>query len=117
METQKKSRYKHNPVSFINEKTEALDEAYRLFMEAFTEYAAQKKLTEKELESLKEEIYSTYRQQLATYFIENKLIKISNFLDKSITYALNKPLSEEGRDNVTKFYYYNNKHHLISHEQ
>ena len=112
-----KHKFRHNPVFFSDERSEALDEAYKLFMEAFAEYAAQNKLTKEQVDNFKEQILSAYLEKKASYFFENKLIEFSDYLNKTISFALTKSFKDDERENITKLFYYNNKHRLVSHEQ
>lgn len=115
-ETTKKYRLKHNPIFFSSERNEALNEAYKLFMEAFTDYADQNELTEEQIGNFKEQILSAYLEKKAAYLLEDKLMDFSDYLRKAISFALTKSFKEEEKDNYTKLFYYNNKHHLVSHE-
>ena len=115
-ETTKKYKNKHNPIFFSNERSEALDEAYTLFVEAFTDYVAKNELTEEQIASFKEQVLSAYFEKKASYLFEDRLIDFSDYLRKAISFALTKSFKEEDRDNYTKLFYYNNKHHLVSHE-
>lgn len=115
-ETTKKFKNKHNPIFFSNERSEALDEAYALFVEAFNDYATKNELTEEQIASFKEQVLSAYLERKASYFFEDRLVDFSDYLKKAISFALTKSFREEGSDNYTKLFYYNNKHHLVSHE-
>lgn len=117
MATTFKHKFRHNPVFFTDDRAEALDEAYNLFMEAFADYATQHKLTEEQVANFKEQILSAYLEKKASYFFENKLIDFSDYLRKAISFALTKSFKDDDRENITKVFYYNNKHRLISHEQ
>lgn len=114
-ETEKKYKNKHNPIFFSNERSEALDEAYNLFMEAFTDYATKNELTADQIVSFKEQVLSAYLEKRATYLLEDKLTDFSTYLKKAVLFALTKTYKED-RDSYTKLFYYNNKHHLVSHE-
>ena len=50
-------------------------------------------------------------------FLENKLGDFADYLNKAISYALTKSFKDNDREDITKMFYYNNKHHLITHEQ
>jgi hypothetical protein len=116
METKYKFKLRNNPLYFRDERGEALEDAYDLFMEAFSEYATLHKLSAEQIDSFKEQIRAAYLEKRASYFFENKLNNISEVLGKTITFALTKSYTDESRENVTSFLYYNNKRHSISHE-
>jgi len=109
-------KFKNNPIAFNDERTEALDEAYNIFVEAFTEYAKIHSLSESQIESFKNQILQAYVKKKATYFMEHKLVKISEYLQKSINYAINNSIDDDEREDVTRLFYYNNKKHRIRHE-
>ena len=112
-----KHKFRHNPLFFSDERTDALDKAYKLFMEAFTDYASQNKLTDEQVANFKEQILSAYLERKASYFFENKLVDFSDYLNKAISFALTKSFKDDDRENMSKLFYYNNKQHLVSHEQ
>jgi hypothetical protein len=117
MTTKPKYKLRNNPIYFSDERAAALDEAYKLFIEAFTDYAIQHKLTEEQTLSFREQILNAYLEKRASYFLENKLGDFADYLNKAISYALTKSFKDNDREDITKMFYYNNKHHLITHEQ
>ncbi|GAB1397081.1 hypothetical protein MASR1M65_18600 [Saprospiraceae bacterium] len=112
-----KHKFRHNPLYFSDEKTDSLDEAYNLFIETFMDYATQNNLTEEEIDNFKKQILSVYLEKKASYFFERKLVDFSDYLNKAISNALTKSFKDDDREDMTKLFYYNNKHRLISHEQ
>ena len=116
MKTKSKTKFSNNPLLFSNSKTEALDDALVMFLEAFNDYALKNNLTEDQINSFKEQILSAYLERQATYFFENKIEDITDYIIKSFSFALTKKFKNDEKDNFTKFLYYNNKHSLIKHE-
>lgn len=117
MTTTEKQKLANNPLYFSNSKTEALDEALRMFLEAFDEYASKNEFTEEQISSFKQIIIDSYLEKRATYFVENKFFKLNVYINTSLHYALNHSFDKDDRVSITKLFYYNNKHKLISNEQ
>lgn len=110
-------KLKNNPLLFANERTEALDEVFAQLLEALEEYATKKKLTDSEIADYKEQILKAYLEKKASYFLEDRITNCSNYLQKALGLALSKSSERKGQDNITKFFYYNNKHQMLGHEQ
>jgi hypothetical protein len=117
MTTKPKYKLRNNPIYFSNQRSDALDEAYKLFIEAFSDYAIQHKLNEEQILIFKEQILNAYLEKRASYFFENKLGDFADYLNNAISFALTKSFKDNDREDITKMLYYNNKHHLITHEQ
>jgi hypothetical protein len=117
MKTIEKQKLTKNPLYFSNSKTEALEEALRIFIEAFEEYAVKNEFTEEQISSLKQLIMDSYIEKRAVYFIENKFSNFNDYINKSFDFALKHSFDDEDKESITKFFYYNNKNRLISNEQ
>jgi hypothetical protein len=117
MKTTEKQKLANNPLYFSNSKTEALEEALRMFIEAFDEYATKNELTEEQISSFKQLIMDSYAEKRAIYFIESKFSNFNDYINKSFHFALKHSFDNEDRESITKLFYYNNKHRLISNEQ
>jgi hypothetical protein len=117
MKTTEKHKLVNNPVFFSNRRTEALDDALQIFLETFEEYAVKNELTNEQIDSFKELILESYLERKASYFLENKFVNFSDYIDKAIQFAMKKSFQNNDKENITKVFYYNNKHRLISNEQ
>jgi len=110
------SKYKSdkNPLLFSDERAEALEEAYNLFLEALNEYAATHELNEEQIATFKEQVLEAYLEKRAGYFLASKITHYADYLNTALSLALNKSLdSDDSRQNITRLFYYNNKRHLI----
>ena len=113
-----KNIYKDNPIAFVNERTKAIDEAYKLILEAFKDYVSQNELTNKEIEIFKDIFRKVYQERKAIAFIENKLSKYADELENAVNMALRQlNFSDEKNEDFSKILYYKNKKRLISNEQ
>ncbi|MDP3150001.1 MAG: hypothetical protein Q8N83_12830 [Ignavibacteria bacterium] len=112
-----KQKFRNNPIYFTNDRTQSLEEAYKLFIDTFEEYATKNNLNEEQISNFKEQILTVYLEKKASYFFETKLFEFSDYFRKSISFALTKSFDETDNKNITKLFYYNNKHRLVSHEQ
>lgn len=117
MTTAEKQKFTNNPLYFSNSKTEALEEALRIFIEAFDEYARENELTEEQISSIKELIIDSYIEKRAFYFLENKLSNFNDYINKSFHFALKYLFENGNKGAATNFLYYNKKHRLINNEQ
>lgn len=117
MKIKDKSKLEDNPVYFSNRKTRALEDALEIFMDTFNEYALKNELSKEQISSFKELIIDLYFERKASYFLENKFSNFSEYIDSSISHALNKTVFNDDKENITKVFYYNNKHRLVSNEQ
>jgi hypothetical protein len=117
MKTTEKQKLANNPLYFSNSKTKALEEALRIFIEALYEYATKNELTEQQISSFKQLIMDSYLEKRAKYFLEDKFSNFNDYINKSFHFALKHSFDNENRESITKLFYYNNKHKLISNEQ
>lgn len=117
MKTTNKEKLINNPVYFSNNKTEVLEDALKMSLETFQEYASKNDLSEEQMSSFKQLILDTYLERKAVYFLENKFSNFTDYIDKAMRYALNKFFQSDDKEDITKVFYYNNKHRLISNEQ
>ncbi|KPQ13965.1 MAG: hypothetical protein HLUCCX10_11675 [Algoriphagus marincola HL-49] len=106
-----------NPIYFSSPRTEALEEALRVFLEVFEEYGNKYELTEKQISSFKSLIMDSYVERRATFFLEDKFSSFNDYLFKSFQFALNEPFEEIEKEKNTNLFYYNKKHKLISNKQ
>lgn len=113
-----KDIYKNNPLVFKSDKTEAINEAYKLILEAFKEYVEQHELTEKEIDLFNDIFRKIYLERKASVYFEDKLSKFSQDLHKALTFALKQLTpSNDKSDDFAKILYYKNKKRLINNEQ
>lgn len=117
MTTTEKQKLANNPFYFSNSKTEVLEEALRMFIETFDEYARKNELTEKQISAFKQLIMDSYAEKRALYFLENKFSGFNDYINKSFHFALKHLFENDDKDSITKFFYYNKKHRLINNEQ
>lgn len=117
MTTTQKHKLENSPIYFANSRTESLDEALKLFLSIFEEYAAKNELTESQVSSFKKLIFAAYKEKRATYFIENKVSIFDDYINKAFNVALRRSFDSDENDSITKVFYYNNKRRLISNEQ
>ncbi len=117
MTATEKQKLANNPLYFSNSKTEALEDALRIFIEAFDEYARKNELTEKQISSFKQLIMDSYVEKRALYFLENKFSNFNDYINKSFHFALKHSFEDNDKESITKFFYYNKKHRLINNEQ
>lgn len=117
MRPTEKLKFSKNPIYFSSTKTEALEEALRIFLEAFEEYANKYELTEDQILSFKSLIMDSYAERRANFFLEDKFSGFNDYLIKSFQFALNEPFEEIDKDKIMNLFYYNKKHKMISNEQ
>lgn len=117
MTTTEKQNLINNPLYFSNSKTEVLDEALRMFIEAFDEYAKKNELTEKQISTFKQLIMDSYTEKRALYFLENRFSSFNDYINKSFHFALQHSLGNDDIESITKLFYYNQKHRLTNNEQ
>ncbi len=99
------TKYKiNNPLVISSEKSEALEDAYELFVDTFMEYADKHDLSEEEIFEFKNEIKKAYLIQKSIYLLENKVNGFSDFLNS----ALCKIIKNEETDYITNIYYKKN---------
>lgn len=102
-----RTKYKtNNPLIVSSEKSEALEDAYELFVDTFMEYAEKHDLSEEEIFEFKNEIKKVYVFQKSIYLLENKINNFSEFLNS----ALCKTIKNEETDYITNIYYKRNSH-------
>jgi hypothetical protein len=73
MKRTEKLKSASNPLYFSNRKTKALEEALRVLLDAYEEYATQNSLTDEQASSAKQLIIDSYLERRAAYFVEHKL--------------------------------------------
>ncbi len=117
MKTIDKEKLINNPVYFSNNKSEALEDALRMFLETFKEYASLNDLSADQISSFQQLIMETYQERKAVYFLESKFSNFTDYIDTAINFALNTSLQSNDKENITKVFYYKNKHRLVSNEQ
>lgn len=117
MKTTQKQKLTNNPLYFTNSRTEALEEALRMFLETFEEYADKNELTEDQISSFKQLILDSYIEKRASYFIDHKISNFNDYINKAFQFALKRSFDSNDKENLTSVFYYNNKHRLISNEQ
>lgn len=106
------TKYKiNNPLLLSSEKSEALEDAYELFVETFLEYAEKNNLTNEEIIEFQNEIKKAYLIQKSIYLLENKVNHFTDYLNS----ALCKTIKNDETDYVTKIYYKRNSH-LVTNE-
>lgn len=116
MITKGRQKIINNPLSFSNPKTEALDEALRMFLETFEEYANKNELTEGQISAFKKLIRDSYIEKYAVYFMENKLSDMDNYINKAFRLAFKRTFNINDKEDITRVFYYNNKHKMIRNE-
>lgn len=97
-----------NPFIRHSKRTDALEEAYEIFIDTFIEYAEKNNLSESEISQFKDEIFKTYLTQKSTYLLEDKLGNISDYINTAFRHSL------ENEDSIDTKIYYNRKSHLIT---
>lgn len=117
MEGLENKQLRNYPYYFSNSRTEALEEALSLLLEAFEEYADKNELTEEQIVSLKQLILNSYLEKRALYFVEERLLNINEHFNKAFQFALKQSFDRDAKDNLTKFFFYNNKKRLMYNEQ
>lgn len=117
METTDNNRFQNNPVYYYNHRTEALDDAFKIFLEIFQDYSLKNDLSEDQIASFKQLIMDTYIERKANYFFESKFSNFTNYIDSAIDLALNKTFQKDNKANISKVFYHNNLYRLINHEQ
>lgn len=107
------ARHKYNnPFDFASEKTEALEEAYKIFVEIFEEYALKNNLSTEEIVEFEDAIKKAYSQKKAFYLFENRLDRMYEIMNN----AFCKTLHMEDIHFETNIYYSKKSHHLITNE-
>jgi len=74
----KKNYKKGNPLIISNPKIEALEDAYKLFLEAIDEYSKLNELSEEELNEIKNTLKEIYKKKKIQYFLEQEMNIILN---------------------------------------
>lgn len=117
MTTTEKQKLTNNPLYFSNSRTEALEEALLMFVDALEEYAEKNELTEEQVSDLKQLILDSYTEKRASYFVEEKFSSLNDYLKKAFHLALKRSFSQFEKEDITRILYYNYKDRLISNEQ
>ncbi len=117
MKPTERLKFSNNPIYFTNARTEALEEALRIFLEALNEYANKYELTEEQISSFKSLLFDSYSERKAALFLEDKFSGFNDYLIRSFDFALNDPFEEIGKEKISNLFYYNKKHRMISNEQ
>lgn len=111
------TKQEYNPLSFSNYKTEALDKVLHLLLEALDEYAKINALNAEQTLSFRQLLIETYLERRASLFVEHKASSLSEYINKAFQLALKRSFDHDDNGNITKVYYYNNRHKLVSNEQ
>jgi hypothetical protein len=117
MKTTDNQKLANNPLYFSNARTKALEEALRMFLEAFEEYANKNELTEEQISSFKQLIMDSYIEKRASYFFEHKFLNFNDYINKAFHFALKSSFENDDKESISRMFYYKNKHRLISNEQ
>lgn len=106
-----------------NERMEAVEETLKLFRESLKEYAAENNLPLEQIRQIEEYLEKIYILRKASLHFESKTGSFLNYLSEAANIMArnsdnctrmfrNSEMTEE-----SKFFYYNNKNHLITNEQ
>lgn len=108
-----KNKFKNNPVQFKDSRTEALEDAYNLFMEILKEYAESNSLSESNFSELKSLIDEAYIDKKISYFLDFKLDNLNEKIDTFVDFALSNPSK---KSNYINLFYIKQTNHLITNE-
>lgn len=109
-----KAVFKNNPIKFSSKKSEALDHAFEIFIDAFEEYVEKNQLSDQEIRYLTKLINEIYLEKKTSDYLNEKL----SFINNNFNHLLQNLLSREKADNVpVSVFYYNLKNHLKENEQ
>ena len=98
----------NNPFVRTSERTDALEEAYEIFIDIFIEYAEKNNLSEDEIIQFKDDIFKAYLTQKSTYLLEDKLGNISDYINFAFKQSI------ENDDAIDTKIYYNRRSRLIT---
>jgi len=99
----KKNYIKGNPLIISNPKIEALEDAYKLFLEAIDEYSKLNDLNEEELNEIKNTLNEIYKNKKIQYFLEQEM----NIILNKFKILYEDALKESSAKNMKMDYYLN----------
>lgn len=115
--TTEKTAFSTNPIEFHSDRLDALESAFEHFFEAIDEYYSKSnELTPEQVASLKGFVKRIYLERKAGLLLEEKTRDFSDYLTKSLKFAMTKSFKEDEDVTWTKVLYYNNKKSLVKHE-
>lgn len=103
----------NNPFVLKDSRTEALEDAYKLFMSILNEYSLENNLPSKHFDELREMIDEAYQDKKLNYFLELKLGSVSERVENMLNFALN---SSPKKVDYTNLFYINHVNHLVTNE-
>lgn len=114
MDNNKKINFK---VYASNERNEALNEAYNLFIETFLEYSERNNLSEEQILNFKEKIRDAYLYKRCSYLLDDKIQGFAEYLSNVLSFALTNSITknEVKKDDELKLFYCNANRRYICH--
>ncbi|AEV32868.1 hypothetical protein Oweho_1889 [Owenweeksia hongkongensis DSM 17368] len=106
---------KKNPLKINNPRIEALDDAYKWFLEVLDNFATEKNITAEEIADLKKIVFKEYMNKKMSYTLDHKLSILSKYIDSSMCSALRENSLKEKPS--TSLVYMKHTKHLLSNEQ
>lgn len=110
----KNTLFSNNPIKIKDKRSDALEEAYSMFINILEEYAESNNLPEEYFSEVKLMINDAYLSKKASYFFEQKIENISDRMERMVEFALNK--NSKNDVNYTNLFYLNRTNHLITNE-
>lgn len=115
------SMIKNNPIAYSSTKQKLLDAAKQILLDTLEEYIKENNLSPDEIAEVKNYIEEAYSEKKAAYFLEDKLIDLSTYLNYSLNFALNNKTEKKPNKDILKtfsrIFYYRNKKHVLTHER
>lgn len=103
------------PCYFNNPRVEELETFRKAISRAIDEYAKAHPEHSPATDYLRQSLDKYISEKKASLYVEHKVDELSDYLSKSLHFALHGNLHTDGIDH-TKVWYYKNRNHFISHE-
>lgn len=99
-------KFKNNPIYFSNEKVQALDEAFQLFMDTLNDYLEKNDLANEEINEIKSLIKNTYLEKKLVYLLENRFSYLNETIENAFKLVLDNSKEKEltGRIDTNLYY-------------
>lgn len=104
----------NNPIKFGNKSTDALKEAHSMLLSALDEYTKIKSLSQEDILIIKQLINSQYQKRKVEYFLQEKLMSYTNYIDTIINMSFNQENNPAKDKTYSSVFYLKHTKELVS---
>ena len=104
----------NNPIIFSNKNTEALKEAQDTLLSILEQYSKSNDLSKEDIDTLKSIIRRQYNLKRIEYFMQEKALTYSNYIDKIINMSFNQDMNNVKDKNYSSVFYLKHTKELVS---